>query len=101
MSEKTKLVKLTFIRSQVYDTYGELVLRVPADATTEEILELGGEKGVEWRCLLWDQRSQPTLSLRVDDPLCIDPQVLVDVHDETITPHGVLLRKRHGWLELP
>jgi hypothetical protein len=96
MSEETKIVRLKCIRSQVFDTYGELVLRVPVDATKEEIVELGGERGGDWRFLPWDQTSQPELSSRADGPLCIDITAITDVCDESIDPHGVVFRSDEG-----
>ena len=96
MTERTRLLKLKCIRSQVFDTYGELVLRVPADATEQEIRELGGEQGVDWRFLPWQQISEPELSCRADDPYCIDTPSITDVPEDNIEPHGVVIRSDDG-----
>ena len=96
MAEKTKLVRLKCIRSQVFDTYGELVLRVPADATEQEIRELGGEQGGDWRFLPWHQISERELSCRADDPLCIDIPAITEVSEENIEPHGTVIRSDEG-----
>jgi hypothetical protein len=96
MAEETKLVRLKCIRSQVFDTYGELVLRVPADATEQEIRELGGEQGVDWRFLPWHQISEPELSCRADDPFCIDIPSIAEVSEDNIEPHGIVIRSDDG-----
>jgi hypothetical protein len=96
MSEKTKMVRLKCICSQVFDTYGEVVLRVPVDVTEQEIRELGGERGVDWRFLPWDQVSQPELSSRAEDPYCIDIPSITEVSEDNIEPHGVVIRSDIG-----
>ena len=96
MTERTRLLKLKCIRSQVFDTYGELVLRVPADATEQEIRELGGEQGVDWRFLPWHQISEPELGCRADDPFCIDIPSIAEVSEDNIEPHGVVIRSDDG-----
>lgn len=96
MSEKTKLLRLRVIRSQVYDMHGEMVLRVPADATEQEVQELGGEQGVDWRFLPWHQISEPELSCRADDPFSIDIPAITEVSEENIAPHGIVIRSDDG-----
>ena len=96
MTEKTKVLKLKCIRSQVFDTYGELVLRVPADATEQEIRELGGEQGGDWRFLPWHQISERELSCRADDPLCIDMPAITEIAEVNSEPHGVVIRSDGG-----
>lgn len=97
MAEETKLVKLTVIRSQVFDTYGELVLRVPVDATQQEIRELGGDEGLKWQFLPWNQTSERELSSRADDPYCIDIPSITEVsEDNLVEPHGVVIRSDDG-----
>ena len=81
MTERTRLLKLKCIRSQVFDIYGEVVLRVPVDVTEQEIRELGGER---------------ELSCRADDPLCIDIPAITDVSEENIEPHGIVIRSDDG-----
>ena len=96
MSEETKLVRLKCIRSHVFDTHGELVLRVPVDATEKEIRDLGGEQGVDWRFLPWHQISEPELSCRADDPLCIDMPAITEIAEVNSEPHGVVIRSDGG-----
>ena len=96
MAEKTKLVRLKCIRSQVFDTCGEVVLRVPVDVTEQEIRAFGGERGADWRFLPWDQMSQPELSCRADDPYCIDIPSITEVSEDNLEPHGVVIRSDDG-----
>jgi hypothetical protein len=96
MSEKTKMVRLKCIRSQVFDTYGEVVLRVPVDVTEQEIRELGGDEGLNWRFLPWNQTSERELSSRADDPYCINVPSIEEFSEETIEPHGVVIRSDDG-----
>ena len=96
MTERTRLLKLKCIRSQVFDIYGEVVLRVPVDVTEQEIRELGGERGVDWRFLPWHQISERELSCRADDPLCIDIPAITEVSEENIEPHGTVIRSDEG-----
>jgi len=97
MAEETKLVRLKCIRSQVFDTYGELVLRVPVDATEQEIRELGGDEGLNWQFLPWNHTSERELSSRADDPYCIDIPSITEVsEDNLVEPHGVVIRSDDG-----
>ena len=103
MTEKTKVLKLKCIRSQVFDTYGELVLRVPADASTEEIRELVGEEAYEWQRVPWNQLSERQLSDRANDPRYIDVPAVTEVSEENTEPHGRVIRSDDGlqirWLQ--
>jgi hypothetical protein len=95
MAQKTKLVRLKCIRSQVFDTHGVLVLRVPADATESEIRGLSGN---EWHGglgqLPWHQTSERELNSRgADDPLCLDIQAITEVAAGSVEPHGILVRR--------
>jgi hypothetical protein len=99
MAEETKLVRLKCIRSQVFDTYGELVLRVPVDATEREVRDLGGDEGLHWQFLPWNQTSERELSSRADDPYRIDIPSIKEVSDDNVEPHGAV-RRVDGFLQI-